>query len=140
MVEKDFGPLLRYNHFNPGEPVKDLETRIRHAWQGRISGCQLGKPVERLSMRDGHEALKDYLVSVDAWPPRDYIGYREVKNINRQWCRESITRSEPDDDINYSFLALLMLEEYGKQMSTADVARTWLQRCDRWRTLGAPGQ
>jgi ADP-ribosylglycohydrolase len=115
------------DHLNPEESMKDLETRIRQAWQGRISGCQLGKPVELLSMREGYDALKDYLVSVDAWPPRDYIGYREAKNINRDWCRESITRSEPDDDINYSFLALLMLEEYGKQLSTADVARTWLR-------------
>lgn len=107
--------------------MNDLETRIRHAWQGRISGCQLGKPVEMLSMREGHGALMDYLISVDAWPLRDYIGYREVKNIKREWCREAITRSEPDDDINYSFLALLMLEEYGKQMSTTDVARSWLR-------------
>jgi ADP-ribosylglycohydrolase len=105
----------------------DLEKRILHAWQGRITGCQLGKPVELLSMREGHDALKEYLASADAVPIRDFIGYVESKNVNPAWCRDSFVRSEPDDDINYSFLALLMLEQYGKDLSTADVARTWLR-------------
>ena len=40
-----------------------LYDRIRSAWQGRVSGCQLGKPVELLSMREGRGALSDYLES-----------------------------------------------------------------------------
>ena len=34
-----------------------LRRRLRAAWQGRISGCQLGKPVELLSMSQGADAL-----------------------------------------------------------------------------------
>jgi ADP-ribosylglycohydrolase len=103
-----------------------LSQRIRRAWEGRISGCQLGKPVETLSMREGYAALKHYLISVDSFPVRDYIGYREVAGIQRECCRGELTRSEPDDDINYSVLALLLLERHGAQMTTADVARAWL--------------
>jgi ADP-ribosylglycohydrolase len=36
-------------------------------------------------------------------------------------------RAEPDDDINYTILALLVLEENGLAFDTADVARAWLR-------------
>ena len=39
----------------------DIEKRITAAWQGRISGCLLGKPVEVLSMREGHQKLNNFL-------------------------------------------------------------------------------
>ena len=103
-----------------------LSARIRRAWEGRISGCQLGKPVELLSMREGHEALTSYLASVDSLPLRDYVGYRTGAGVQPACCRGQLTRSEPDDDINYSVLALWLLERHGAQLTTADVARAWL--------------
>ncbi|MCP3856492.1 MAG: hypothetical protein GY698_17405 [Actinomycetia bacterium] len=45
----------------------------------------------------------------------------------RQGCRGQFDRAEPDDDINYSVLSLLMLEEKGADLATADVARAWLR-------------
>ena len=88
-----------------------LSQRLRRAWEGRISGCQLGKPVETLSMLQGYDALKNYLASVGSFPVRDYIGYRDVAGIQRECCRGELKRSEPDDDINYSVIALLLLEQ-----------------------------
>src|SRR5262245_27050440 len=98
-----------------------LAERIRNAWEGRISGCQLGKPVELMYMCAGHAALTDYLRSVDSLPLRDYIGYRDGARVQRECCRGHITRSEPDDDINYSALALHLLERHGTAVTTADV-------------------
>ncbi len=113
------------------DDASDLRRRIRAAWQGRISGCQLGKPVEMLSVMQGHAALTDYLSRAGALPLRDYVPLIQgtiVATAGRACCRGIIERSEPDDDINYTVLALLLLEEHGLALRTVDVARTWLQR------------
>jgi ADP-ribosylglycohydrolase len=105
-------------------------ARIRAAWQGRISGCQLGKPVELLSMLQGKAALDAYLRDAGALPLRDYVPLVEgtsVSSFGRACCRGQLVRAEPDDDINYTVLALLLLEEKGAALATVDVARAWLR-------------
>lgn len=104
--------------------------RIRGAWAGRISGCQLGKPVEVLSMMQGREAVHSYLDGANALPLRDYVPLIEgtlVEHLGRASCKDFLTRSEPDDDINYTVLALVLLERHGLHVTTADVARAWLR-------------
>jgi len=105
-------------------------TRIRNAWAGRISGCQLGKAVEALSITRGREALTAYLRQADALPLRDYVPLVRgalVELTGRKSCRGEFSRSEPDDDINYTVLALMLLECRGLDLSTEDVARAWLR-------------
>lgn len=90
----------------------------------------MGKAVELLSMREGYAALTSYLQQADALPVRDYIPLLADTAVARQFpgaCRGQFDRSEPDDDINYSVLALVMLEEHGSELSTEAVARAWLQ-------------
>jgi ADP-ribosylglycohydrolase len=110
--------------------MSEHRERLRAAWQGRISGCQLGKPVELLSMSKGHAGLTQYLERAAALPLRDYVPLLEgsvVAARGRASCRGELTRSEPDDDLNYTLLALLLLEEHGTQLSTEAVARAWLR-------------
>ncbi len=117
-----------------------IQQRIRAAWQGRISGCQLGKPVELLSVAQGHDALTAYLAQAGALPLRDYVPLVEgtlVEQIGRASCRGILERSEPDDDINYTVLALLLLEEHGRALRTSDVARAWLRRLPAGATFTA---
>ena len=107
-----------------------MEQRIRNAWLGRVSGCMLGKPVEMLSMREGRAALDDYLNRAQAVPLRDYVPLVDDTMVSRQFpetCRGRIDRSIPDDDINYTTLALMLLEQHGEDFETVDVARAWLQ-------------
>ena len=110
--------------------MSELRQRIRSAWQGRISGCQLGKPVELLSMSKGFEGLEEYLQQAHALPLRDYVpalpGSLPAK-LAPGSCRGAMTRSEPDDDINYTVIALILLEENGLHLETEHVARAWLR-------------
>ena len=73
-----------------GAIVSDLKARSRAAWQGRVSGCQLGKPVEAVSILQGHEAGTAYLVEAGALPLRDYVPVVEgtmVAQLGRTSCR-----------------------------------------------------
>jgi len=120
--------------------LSELRERLRAAWQGRISGCQLGKPVELLSVAQGHGALIAYLARAGALPLRDYVPLVEgtiVEQVGRASCRGVLERSEPDDDINYTVLALLLLEEHGLALCTSDVARAWLRRLPAAATFTA---
>ncbi len=102
---------------------------LRRAWAGRVSGCLLGKPVEVLSYREGPAGLARYLDEAEALPLDDYVPALPGSEIESRWlscCRGHIERFEPDDDINYTVLALLLLEEHGTGFSVADVARQWL--------------
>ena len=85
---------------------------IRAAWEGRISGCILGKPIEVLSFQQGSNGIEEYLRAASSLPLRDYVPLVEgtmVDRLGRNCCRGHITRAEPDDDINYTLLALMLL-------------------------------
>jgi hypothetical protein len=87
-------------------PVAET-SRLRGAWEGRISGCLLGKPLEILSFEKGREGLLAYLRRADATPLRDYVPFLAGTSVERHGklcCRGHIRRAEPDDDINYTVL------------------------------------
>lgn len=105
-------------------------ARLRAAWEGRISGCMLGKPVEVLSFEEGQAGLAAYLRAAGAWPLRAYVPLIEgttVERTGKACCAGHIVRAEPDDDITYTVLALLLLENHGPAFETEDVARMWLR-------------
>jgi ADP-ribosylglycohydrolase len=104
--------------------------RIRAAWQGRISGCMLGKPLETLSFREGPDGVRRYLHDAGATPLRDYVPLLDgtpLTAADRACCLGHIGRAEPDDDIDYTLLALMLVEEHGTGFQTEDVARAWLR-------------
>jgi ADP-ribosylglycohydrolase len=104
--------------------------RVRSAWQGRVSGCMLGKPLEVLSFREGSDGVRRYLGAARALPLRDYVPFVDGTAVGgdvRACCLGRIERAEPDDDIDYTLLALVLLEEHGPGFGTEDVARAWLR-------------
>ena len=118
---------------------EELEARLRAAWQGRVSGCMLGKAVEVFSITQGQPALSAYLEAADALPLRAYIPLLEdaPDQIFAPSCRGRLTASAADDDVNYSVLALELLEKHGRALRTEDVARAWLNRLPVGQTFTA---
>lgn len=111
-----------------------LTDRLLGAWLGRMVGCLLGKPVEQ-TPREGIRAI---LMSNGEWPLSQYFTAVGIApDVDRRWplnadcrptsLRETIDGMPEDDDLNYSLIALHVLETYGQGFGTRDVAAAWLK-------------
>ncbi len=115
------------------EPAADVEDRVRGAWLGRAVGCLLGKPVESIP-REGIRAIAE---GTGAWPVRAYFtasGLDPAVSERWPWNRasrptslaENIDGMPEDDDLNFTMLATLVLEQHGSSFTSVDVAKAWL--------------
>ncbi|MCS5716435.1 ADP-ribosylglycohydrolase family protein [Herbiconiux sp. CPCC 205716] len=122
-----------------------LRDKVRGAWFGRVAGNMLGKPVEHGFQRP---ILKKYLESKSSYPIEDYIpidldhlaedGFFAPPGWDIQkLARGGIKGGVRDDDIDYTVLGLHLLETYGKDLTTYDVAREWLLRLPLQQTYTA---
>lgn len=125
-----------------GETLRD---KIRGAWYGRVAGNMLGKPVEHGFQRP---ILKSYLESKSAYPLEDYVpidletaaadGFLAAEWVSYDGLqRGGIHGGVRDDDVDYTVLGLHLLETYGKDLTTYDVAREWLLRLPLQQTYTA---
>ena len=117
-----------------GRPLPDnLDARLLAGWTGRMAGCLLGKPVEKIPRQGIHELL----ASAGRWPLDDYFSAEGVpaEVLERYpWnrasagtsLRENIVCMPEDDDLNFSMLNLSVLESAGPDFTTEDIAAAWL--------------
>lgn len=110
-----------------------LET-IRAAWLGRVIGNTVGKPIE-WGPHWNRTRIKDYLVSQGAYPLGNFVPVdadkAEALLFRENWPETTLGRvngSSRDDDIDYTVLALCLVETHGTAFTTEDVAEQWLQR------------
>ncbi|MEV7679269.1 ADP-ribosylglycohydrolase family protein [Streptomyces sp. NPDC088341] len=119
-------------------------ARLHAAWLGRAAGCLLGKPVEKLPLR-GIRALAH---ATGNWPlhtwftaeglPPDLAGaYPWNRRSAPTSLAENIDGMPEDDDLNYPVLNLLLLQRHGRDFTTSDVARLWLDELPAARTFTA---
>lgn len=109
----------------------DYDLRLRGAFLGRAAGCTLGVPVE--SWTPEHMQLLA-MAGGQSFPPEDYWAVHPKAderhhrtNRYRDYLRGRIREVPVDDDIAYTLLGLLILERYGFDFTTEDVARAWLK-------------
>jgi len=103
---------------------------LHGAWIGRSVGCALGKPVEGMGMKGKRfRDIQTYLEERGDWPLKDYFSNRDVGGTLKLECplsqRENIRFMETDDDIRYPLLAMLILERFGKNFTSENVASLW---------------
>jgi ADP-ribosylglycohydrolase len=118
-----------------------LAGRIRGAWLGRAVGNTLGKPVEGLSRAE----LEIYLRAADQWPQTGYLPLLDplpggVGRLHPSAAVASAGRFVDvprDDDIDWTILGLHLLERYGREVTTEQIAAEWLDRVPFTQTYTA---
>ncbi|GCE15140.1 ADP-ribosylglycohydrolase family protein [Tengunoibacter tsumagoiensis] len=114
---------------------EDWYDKFLGAWLGRCAGCALGKPLETgLFMHGGWTYVKRWFEGADAWPITGYTPAQsraqaedglEITNSSIKSTREHIRFMETDDDIRYTVLGLLLLEERGSNFDAWDIGKLW---------------
>ena len=108
-----------------------LFNKALGAWQGRCSGCLLGKPVE--GKRSWQ--MEGYLQGQGRWPLDRYFSKNASAELKAAhdfgesaWTvyEEDITCMPEDDDTNYTATGLAIVKEQGAEFTPAGVARFWL--------------
>jgi hypothetical protein len=139
-------------HLQPLDPAESAE-RLKGAWFGRCAGVVLGKPFEmgmnRLDIREYLESLSAY--PLDDWAPiqpepiaLERCGpekhRRELRRDSLASCRGHVRYVQPDDDVHYTILALLLAEKHGLGFTPLDVGRNLLDNVPYNWLWSATGQ
>jgi ADP-ribosylglycohydrolase len=129
----------------PLGPIKSVDLadsarRVEAAFLGQVCGCVLGKPLE---IRPTLDDIRRALEGIGEWPMSDYISQRARPGLggqfHRSWreaVRERINYVAPDDDVNYTILGMLLLEEHGLGFTREHVRDLWLQQLPIGYTFG----
>lgn len=98
------------------------------AWLTRVAGCMLGKPFEIDPTMD---ELRAALEPEGRWPLDDYPTEAVIDRLRErqgQWdelVAERLDHVVPDDDLNYTILAMLLLEQHGLDWTRDDLLALW---------------
>jgi ADP-ribosylglycohydrolase len=119
----------------------ELPGRLFGAWLGRCVGNTMGKPVEGLPRAE----VEAYLRAAGQWPQTGYIpllaelpagvsGLHWSAGESAAGVFDAVPR---DDDLDWTILGLHILERYGDELTTLDIAKEWLDRLPFTQTYTA---
>jgi ADP-ribosylglycohydrolase len=119
------GPRRFWTQLN----AEKYRERLEGAFIGRLAGCTLGAPVEMFSVLKMQNLARE---TGEMFPPTDYWKYCPDPFTKRYGVSpiESYTRGKMDgvpvdDDIAYTVLGLLIMEEFGPDFRTGEVGKAW---------------
>ncbi|WP_225642520.1 ADP-ribosylglycohydrolase family protein [Streptomyces werraensis] len=127
------------------QPVKVNHTlvpeRIRGAWLGRTVGNTLGKPVEGLTRTE----IALYLRAAGQCPQDGYLPLLSPlpEGVSALHPSASVATAgrfvdvPRDDDIDWTILALHVMETHGADFTTEQIAAAWLDRVPFTQTYTA---
>ncbi len=148
VINADMQPEYKYREPSELEEIKKLRSehplatkipdgdtlrkKLLGAWTGRACGCLLGKPIEcirsdeliPLLKETGNYPMHRYILSTDITD--------DVCSQYKFWLRnkpyaDSVDGMPVDDDTNYVVLAQKIIEDYGKDFNSEDVATAWMK-------------
>jgi len=128
------GPRRLWERFRP----QQYAQRVKGAWAARAAGCTLGAIVEGWSI-DEMQRMAEFAGA--EFPPTDYWPLAARPHALRYgtdpcaaYTRGNIRYVPVDDDLTYTLLGLLVLEDYGPDFTTAQLAKAWVKYLPRAAT------
>lgn len=125
--------LKKEHVFKPNMPDGEtLKKKIHGAWMGRACGCLLGKPLEGIRT----DELIPLLKSSGNYPMHRYVLSTDITeemcNTYKFWLRnkayaDTVDGMPVDDDTNYVALAQKIINDYGRDFSSDNVATAWMK-------------
>ncbi|MFN4227044.1 MAG: ADP-ribosylglycohydrolase family protein [Candidatus Ratteibacteria bacterium] len=116
---------------------KEIKEKIYGAWLGRCAGCLLGKIFEGWH----REKIRSFLKEIRQFPLKYYVSSNnldleifESYNARQNLCINRIKNMVEDDDLNYTVLALTLLEKYGYNFTKFDFAKNFIEKIPILRT------
>jgi len=113
---------------------EELGDRLLGAWLGRCAGCVLGIPCEGMTRAEIEAACRglgqryplDSYWRLDPKPGRA-LGVQYGKTPRTRFLAPGLRCAGADDDLAYTLLGLLVLEESGLDFAPRDVGRAWVR-------------
>lgn len=130
---KEIKALRKHHDFEAVIPDNDtLRKKLLGAWTGRACGCLLGKPVEcirsdeliPLLKETGNYPMHRYILSADI---TDEVCSHYKFGLKNKCYADTVDGMPVDDDTNYVALAQKIIEDYGRDFKSEDVATAWMK-------------
>ena len=137
-IKSNSDPLRLKNRF-PNVNLDVVSKKVEAAFKASVCGCILGKPLE--ASLTGEE-IKNALKQSNQWPLNDYVSGSIKEFLPRvhpshiETTKENINYVAPDDDINYTIMGMLILENYGIEFTHENMEELWIHHLPINTTFG----